>query len=305
MLIIAPSNLNLLCLYASAVAFAILVSWLFRRVSAQPSQPLNRLTRAYLIGGPNRAREVGFFQLVTEGWIKLIESGDFVPRVFSVDEDVTGILPLEREMLQWASQQVKFSSPAILRRTYRELKIIESELIRSQLVLSDAEFMTAKVISLIPIGILAIDGIIHVASNVMKHFHEPRWVILVVATMAAIFELVNGSKHSTQLGSVQRDLILRESRIRIRQSQQSTLNGNPSTYDLLWKMGDQVLLGGLRSLGGNVFTRSSRLQNLDKITRTGSGLIQVKTTTDISAQTATEESSMERFKEAAEKKSSQ
>lgn len=261
------------------------------------------MSRAYLIGGPNRAREVGFFQLVTEGWIKPIESGDFVPRVFSVDEDVTGILPLEREMLKWASQQVKFSSSQILKRNYRELKSIESELVRSQLVLSDAEFLTAKVISLIPIGILAIDGIIHVASNAMNHLHEPRWVILVVATTAAIFELVNGSKHSTQLGSVQRDLILRESRIRIRQSQQSTHDGNPSTYDLLWKMGDQVLIGGLRSLGGNIFTKSSRLQNSDKLTRTGSGLIQVKTTTDISAQTTTKEFALESSKAADGKKS--
>ncbi len=265
----SPSNLMLLSLYAFAVIFAVGVSWLFRRVSAQPNNPLNRLSRAYLIGGPNRAREVALFQLVTEGWIKPIESGDFIPRVFSLNEDITGILPLEREMLRWATKQIKFSANDALKRRYKELSAVEEDLIRSQLVLSKNEFLTAKIISLIPIGILALDGILHLATNLIVHVNEPRWVILVVASMAALFELANGSRHSTQLGSIQRELILKESKTRIRQSSQATPDGNPTTYDLLWKMGDQVLIGGLRSLGGTMFMKPSRLQSLDTLTKTG------------------------------------
>ncbi len=251
--------MNEIALLIGTVLFggvAILFNWIVRLAPSvtRTEYKLEDLEIAYLFGGRARAKEVTFFFLLRDGWIKGDPSSQFTARFDDAPDDLAAA---QRELLKAVATRGAFSIGDLQQTEIPYLEAIERRLVRKLLIVPPSRLNIYSLATRLPLGLaillaVKIGGDIHIrGENVIIPI-----VVGILAWLSVRF-IDRTFSFRTSAGDKVLSAIRLEIQDRTKSRNEVDESGNP--YDRLWNLHDDVL-----SKGFNAFIGSAAFMSMIK-----------------------------------------
>ena len=238
-------------LIASAVAvsgFALVVNWLVRLAPsvARDEYNLDELEVGYLFGGRERAKEIAFFLLLRDGWIKGDPTAQFTAR-FDDAPDTMSTGP--KELLALIAKRESTTLHDLRNLEFPTLGSVERRLVRKLLILSEKKFGILSLMTRLPLGLVILMAVKIGGDTYIRHEKVIAPIVVAIFAWAAVRFLDRTFTFRTAAGEKLLTLMRQEIQDRFQERNEVDAAGHP--YDRLWSLHDDVLTKGLRSMVGS------------------------------------------------------
>jgi uncharacterized protein (TIGR04222 family) len=202
-----------------------------------------------------RTIEVALFQMLREGWLKAEAGGFLGLRPF---EQPSTIHPVHEELLQVFKKRGELSLGQALGLDLMSNTKVERSLIRKGFLLSRRDFNLYRWLAILPIIGVAVYTLAETAQALLTGASVLNWVILSAFALISIAKTTASLNRVTLSGRFEAHEIRKAAVNRLHSAKKPASDGNPTSYDQLWMISDEILLHGFSSQRGILTPQNSQ-----------------------------------------------